>query len=618
MRSNPDRTLLVGVVLCLLQVTTQADAPDFLADYGGGGTEPRTVAVEERMFGGYDFSIHSPNRVEGLDNLQVRYKLYTLLGELVVDTLFYWEFDSDAHLVYRFEYTESNLYRFDPLEGDVYREGVLSAAALAEYPDLLEMFYQLKPLNVGIRLWLDYEGGVSGFDQIDETHELWRERFSTSIHGRPYVIVTPDLFAGSGVWQNLSVPSSPSWESDHVGPGTRELFAARLPSEDVVARLAEPEQIVWPEGTIKYIASEYLRREALQDRAARKDQIRREEAELSDDDFWGSSDEVVEESLDYTVPVEPVAVLPVVSPQASTPDQGRYRVLSATTNPIDVRVERRQDGGRSLRIVMDDVLAGTEILLIDAAGDAVSLATYAGGEQVMQLQGTETRIEFLRTGELIASYSELANPDFVSAQLRLYAIRLWYHWSDWTEPRDGADLSSVGIRRLSFNGEPLAFGSPYEFFDIVPSANHQVVVVFTGIAGVGVDFLAETSPYPDDPYPTSLVVERFTPETGTVSLEHLTIPDSWSQTYISADGRVVVLVKNELSTHSAGLTELYQQPGVVERVRWGHHEGGMVMPDLDAINVRLDLTEDVIRVQRMPLHRYARYSEVETWEAYKR
>ncbi len=97
------------------------------------------------------------------------------MGEPVHDFKVYWERDfSDFG-----EFTR-------------YKNKSISVADLKKYPDLYNEFLEIKPSSLRLKATVDFK------------------TFSGRI-GVARITMVPDLIPESGVWQDYSVPGSPSW-----------------------------------------------------------------------------------------------------------------------------------------------------------------------------------------------------------------------------------------------------------------------------------------------------------------------------------------------------------------------------------------------------------------------
>jgi hypothetical protein len=438
-----------------------AESPELLADLGGGTTELREISVRPPE-GHSDFmeAAASAGAVSRVGDMRIRYKLYTLLGEPVFDALLYWELDDRLSANHGL-YFEPDFY---PGLEDKWRTVGTTASLgmsgdrtfiprtrLQSFPELVRRFDRIKPTEVIVTAEIGIEGvsraSSSRLSLADPTQPSHRRL-------RPRIDIAIDLPAGNGSWQRLSVPGSPSWED--LDPDVKRLFAARRPDEDIVIYEAWLKEIVWQDSAIHSLASSYLDRE-----------VRAAEAELSDDDFWGSPDgslepEDVPGREPGTTSAERQAARHAQRVERSSREQAeRYERVRATESPIDVQILADSDGSRSFRVDVSESLSGTTVVFLDADGTEIGGGGEVRDSTSFTVRGTIPMVHFYRNGELIARYQGLSDPDYVTGEVRVYMVPLRYSWSFDKDPEDEPDwdrLDGARPRGLRVNGHRFNLG----------------------------------------------------------------------------------------------------------------------------------------------------------------
>ena len=133
--------------------------------------------------------------------------------------------------------------------------GAITTRGLAKYPDLARQFSALKPISVTLATDIEF-------------YDAKNERIGK---GRKTII--PDLVESAGSKEPLHVPGSPKWEDffqcengENLSSDDRAAKNQKLFSEAVRVQIVSPKltAIEWPEGSLKLIAAEFTRREAME------------------------------------------------------------------------------------------------------------------------------------------------------------------------------------------------------------------------------------------------------------------------------------------------------------------------------------------------------------------
>lgn len=419
-RNTPDagaraRRRVIGLALVLAAVAAHAEPPELLADFGGGNTELREADVDVPLIIGGPIrkQIELGPGSADLMNMRVRYKIYSLLGEAVVDALLYWErwdtLPSQGlhYVIDGSEYIDDLSFEHDRLKyGDVdmspgssFNAGgaQVTGSQLREYPDLYDRYRDVAPLDVNLRA------------RIESTNADGQTRIA-------YIGFDVDLPNTSGRWQRLSVPSAPELEElARAGGRTsdaediREVFRNRGPGEDVRITDVRLYSIQWPDATIRSIIAEYYRREIRR--------MEREEAdEQSDDDFWGTQDAGLNpEDVERGRPTASAPVRERHRPDRS--DNQRYERFAAMDPEAILDIEVYPDKGqRFITINRDPSLDGMELEKRNVRG-AVAERIRLGQTYSFELEGAMGSLVFSRNGEVIAEYDKLRDPGYTTVEI---------------------------------------------------------------------------------------------------------------------------------------------------------------------------------------------------------
>lgn len=521
------RRVVLALVLSVAAGTAHAEPPELLADFGGGNTELREVDVSTFILGSIGATaVESIGSVSDIEDMRIRYKLYTLLGEPAFDALLFWDLSSQMG--------QQPALRYDPRfyhglsdkaeRATGYRVSgprSIRRTDLAEHPDLHARFDRIKPLSVTISATIGIEGtrppSSSNLNLADQaTRDRQRVRAV-----RAEIEIDIDLPNRRGVWQRLSVPSSPYW--DDLDPLVREVFARREPGEDVVIYEAELKSITWPDFEIHSIAAEYLSRE-----------IEQAEAELSDEDFFSRPPADLDDSRIVDQNRGPTRFERGASARESAIErrtaQARARAdeLRSQDSDIDVRVRQNDDGTREFTVSVTEVSRGVNVILLDASGVEMDRMDTVVDERSITIDGTVPLVHFERNGELIARYTKLAQQNYETSIVRLYELSLRYRWNRSGEDRAWHHFDQARVVSLSLNGasqgvagENFRWEADYDVF--IDDYGEVRAITYLLAAEDGVELSIDTD-YIDPPFTgasLSLFMDRYTPARGDIDLTNL-------------------------------------------------------------------------------------------------
>jgi formylglycine-generating enzyme required for sulfatase activity len=339
------------VIFILLSSTLYLHAIDQTATDDGTFTaeafNDSTISINEYWLPG---QIDRGREITALQDIKIRYKFWTLLGEPIYDVVLYWDYSGS----------------FFHIDWD----------ELGKYPDLLKRARAVTPYNVVLTAAI-----------YNKNLPAWGNEWDVKL--------LVDLTSPAGVWGTSLVATSPDWDTwrTYGGEGdvVKNLFAAVKKDGPVVIDRVSVYKMDWPVAEIESIYNEVLRR---------RYQITEAKTE-SADDFWGTSTPVAAAGGAAAGSIPPTPSPPRDASLAQTLAAQRAK-LKSFKDPVSlIAFQKPAAQGNLIKGSIDAALRGVEIQVNDNGVTSV-VKPAADGTFTINASSRMVQLTFVRNGQVVA------------------------------------------------------------------------------------------------------------------------------------------------------------------------------------------------------------------------